>query len=112
MAHLSDHALTLLQRHVEACGGNKAEAGRRIGLSRAAVSQLLAGRYAARSAAKPEAKILDALDRFECPALGRVISRRECDGYAQRSAPTASPAALAHWRTCQSCQHRRPRDVE
>lgn len=112
MARLSDHALTLLRGHVEACGGNKAEAGRRIGLSRAAVSQLLAGRYAARSADRPEAKIRAALDRFECPALGRAISRADCDGYAHRSAPTSSPAAAQHWRICQGCPKRSARNVE
>jgi len=111
-AQLSDHAHQLLADLVAQCGGNKADAARRLGLSRAAVSQLLAGQYQSRSADGPEATILARLDRFHCPALGRPIDRATCDGHAQRPAPTSSPAALAHWRTCRRCPNRRDPDVE
>ncbi len=95
------HWIQLLAQEVES--SNRTIAGERIGISRTAVSLLLANRYPSPSTAKMERRILDALDGISCPAQGKAISTEQCREYRDRPVPTHNPMAMRVWRVCQNC---------
>ncbi|NYZ17030.1 LacI family transcriptional regulator [Azospirillum sp. RWY-5-1] len=96
-------ALALLRE--EAARTSAAEAARRIGYSRPAVSMALAGTYKGGLGRLADA-VLATLGGVACPHLGRTITPRDCADFAGRPMPTASRAAVAHWRACRACPHR------
>jgi len=99
------HWLTLLAEDV-ARSGSRAATARRIGISRAAVSLLLSGRYPG-STDKMAAKVLAALaGRVPCPHDGADIARAACADRAASAMPMSSPAALRAWMACRRCPHR------
>lgn len=93
--------ITLLAAEVEA--SNRTETGKRVGISRSAVSLALANKYPSPSTAGIERRVLAALDGLDCPAQGETISTQQCREYRERPAPTHNPMAMRVWRTCQSC---------
>ncbi|MCY1208171.1 hypothetical protein D9M72_197890 [compost metagenome] len=82
---------------------NRTKAGERIGMSRTAVTLALANRYPSPSTAAVERRVLDALGRIECVAIGEVVTTEQCQSYRERPAPTHNPHAMQHWRACQHC---------
>jgi hypothetical protein len=75
-----------------------------LGVSRTAVSLVLAGKYTARTD-KMAARILDVFSRVRCPYSGGMISPAEC-GQRSGAMPMGSPGALRWWRMCQNCEHK------
>ena len=82
---------------------NRTLAGRRIGMSRSAVSLILSNRYPSPSTAGVERRVMEALGRIECVALCEVITAEQCQTFRERRAPTHNPMAMQHWRACQHC---------
>jgi hypothetical protein len=93
----------LLAAEVEA--SNKTQASRRIGMSRTAVSLILANRYSSPSTAGVERRVMETLGRIECVALEDVVTIDQCQSYREKPAPTHKPQAMQHWRACQHCTH-------
>lgn len=93
----------LLAAEVEA--SNMTRTGERIGMSRSAVSLALANRYPSPNTAGVEQRVIEALDRMTCPALGAEIDSNQCRRYREREAPTHNPMAMRAWRACQNCPH-------
>jgi hypothetical protein len=93
--------ISLLAREVEQ--SNRTKAGERIGMSRTAVTLALANNYPSPSTAAVERRVMDALGRLDCVALGDVITAEQCQTYRERPAPTHNPHAMQHWRACQHC---------
>jgi len=88
---------------LEAAASNKTKAGERIGMSRTAVSLILANRYPSPSTAHVERRVLDALGRLQCIALDEVITTEQCQSQRKKPAPTHNPHAMQRWRACQHC---------
>ena len=98
--------LVLLRNEAEKTSIGKAAL--RVGYSRTAVSQALAGKYPG-DMAKFEAKVLAALElpmAVTCPYLGLNLPTVMCNDMSTRAAPTHNPVAMNWWRACQSCEHR------
>lgn len=87
----------------EVAASNKTKAGERIGMSRTAVSLILANRYASPSTAGVERRVMETLGRIDCVALGEVINTDQCQSYREKPAPTHNPQAMQQWRACQHC---------
>ena len=104
------HWIHLLAKEVES--SSRTAAGDRIGISRTAVSLLLANRYSSPSTARMEKRILAALDGIHCPAQGINISTEQCREYRDRPAPTHNPMAMRVWRVCQNCPNNPGRTAE
>lgn len=82
---------------------SRAQVARDLGVSRTAVSLILAGKYPGQTN-RMAARIMDRYGRVACPYLEREVTPAECARYG-REIPTASPDALRHWRACQGCEH-------
>lgn len=93
--------VTLLAREVEQ--SNRTKAGERIGMSRSAVSLVLANKYPSPTTNNIERRVMDTLGRLECIAVGEVITAEQCQTYRERPAPTHNPPAMQRWRDCQFC---------
>lgn len=89
----------------EVAVSNKTKASQRIGMSRTAVSLILANRYASPSTAGVERRVMETLGRIECVALDDVVNTDQCQSYREKPAPTHNPQAMQHWRVCQHCTH-------
>lgn len=87
----------------EVARSNMTTAGRRIGMSRTAVSLILANRYPSPSTAGVERRVMDVLGRIDCVAIGETVTAVQCQTYRERKAPTHNPHAMQHWRACQHC---------
>lgn len=75
-----------------------------VGISRPAVSLLLAGKYSAgtdRVAAKITAFAHG--DRVWCPHLNIALAASACAGHVTAPMPMSDPAALKHWIACKHC---------
>jgi hypothetical protein len=84
---------------------NRTRAGERIGMSRSAVSLVLANRYPSPSTKAVERRVVEALGNLDCPALASTISVVECQSYRELKAPTHNPQAMQKWKACQHCTH-------
>lgn len=96
---------------------NKSRVALRLGVSAAAVGQVLngSGNYGngKASPAKLAERVLHKFGSYECPHLTemfaepRVITADECRTHAHReTVPIGSPGAMAHWRACHTCPHK------
>lgn len=103
---MSPETVELLRTAVRQAG-SMAGAARDLGVSRSAVSLLLAGRYPAKDTSAMETRIRG-LAGVDCPHLGRRVSYEHCCSTALGPCPTHTPEALAAWRACQGCPHRPP----
>lgn len=77
----------------------------RVGLSRATISLVLAGKYPAKSLINVERKVRAALDCWRCPYLDRIIGAQDCRAYHDRPTPRSSSREIKHWQACQQCAH-------
>lgn len=83
-----------------------AAAGRRIGMARASVSLVLAGKYPAQTD-KVEATVRATLiGQVTCPAMGEPIAIDRCREISSRPFSAASGRAARQYNICQSCPHR------
>ena len=83
-----------------------AEAARRIGMARASVSLVLAGKYPAQTG-KVEALVRAKLiGLVACPAMGESIAIDRCRDISSRPFSAASGRAARQYRACQACPHR------
>jgi hypothetical protein len=87
----------------EVAATSRAKAAKRIGMSRTAVSLVLANKYASPSTAGVERRVMDVLGRIECAAIRETLTVEQCQGFHKRSAPTHNPMAMQHWQACQHC---------
>lgn len=75
-----------------------------IGISRTALSLVLAGKYKASAG-----RVLDRFERWssgvDCPYLNERISAAACRDYAHLPRP-ANPLGLQHYRACRQCPRR------
>lgn len=74
-----------------------------VGYSRPALSRRLNGSYGDASAL--DLAIQTALDRRDCPHLGKPITVKDCDAHRARPMPRSHAEALRHWSACRSCRH-------
>lgn len=81
-----------------------AAVGRELGISRTAVSLLLAGKYKGNSG-RMAALILERFSNVECPVQGRKVARSFCVKQRAEALPTANPFALRAWLACQKCSY-------
>ncbi|KTT63591.1 hypothetical protein NS383_18860 [Pseudomonas oryzihabitans] len=93
--------IRLLALEVQASDRTRAAA--RIGMSRTAVSLVLANKYSSPSTAGVERRVLDVLGRIDCIAVGETLTVEQCQSYRERPAPTHNPMQMQHWRACQHC---------
>lgn len=87
----------------EVAASNMTKASQRIGMSRTAVSLVLANRYASPSTAGVERRVMETLGRIVCVALEAEINTDQCQTYREKPAPTHNPQAMQQWRACQHC---------
>ena len=87
----------------EVAASSKTKASQRIGMSRTAVSLVLANRYASPSTAGVERRVMETLGRIQCVALDESITTEQCQHYREKPAPTHNPQAMQQWRACQHC---------
>lgn len=97
---MTAHWLDLLRDAVAA--SSITAVAERLGLSRTAVSLVLAGKYGAKTD-RIEAKVLAALGQVHCPAQGADIPPDQCRTFREARAPMHNPIAMQHWRICQHC---------
>ena len=83
---------------------SKAEAGKKIGYSRTAVSLALAGKYRGGTEKLAAAVLKNLVGRVACPFYGTDISADKCDEHSRRPMSTSSPHDLKLWRACQGCK--------
>lgn len=82
---------------------DRTKAAERIGMSRTAVSLILANKYTSPSTAGVERRVMSVLGRIDCVAVGELLTIEQCQGYREKPAPTHNPQAMQHWRACQHC---------
>lgn len=101
---MTPQALELLKAEVARVGSIQA-AAKAIGVSRTALSLVLAGKYPA-DTGRLEAKVRAIAERVPCPHLGDLVRRDHCRDLALGPCPTHTPEAAAAWRACINCPHR------
>ncbi len=87
----------------EVARSNMTETGKRIGMSRSAVSLVLANRYPSPSTAGVERRVMDALGRLDCVAIDAEVTAEQCQSYREKPAPTHNPNTMQQWKACQHC---------
>ena len=87
----------------EVAASNKTKASQRIGMSRTAVSLILANRYSSPSTSGVERRVMETLGRIECVAVDETVTTDQCQSYREKPAPTHNPQAMQRWRACQHC---------
>lgn len=97
-------AMKLLQQKVDELG--QAEVARRLAVSAAAISQLLAGKYQA----APDNILKRVIEIFgglsvECPVLGTIPLSR-CAQERKKPFAAVNHQAVALWKACQTCERR------
>lgn len=94
----------LLWQEVKAT--SRAEAARKLGISRTSVSLLLANKYPGGTAnmARRINTILAPAMKHVCPHTGEEITIMDCAKNSARM-PTSGPAALRLWKVCKACAH-------
>jgi hypothetical protein len=107
----------MLSNRVQQPGAVRAQVARQLGISAAALSQVLngSGCYGDGTAKTDRIadKVVHTFGRYSCPHLtaesggdDQVITAEQCRSYAHREAPTSSPREMQHWQACRQCKHR------
>lgn len=107
----------LLSERAGRPGAVRAHIARQLGISPAALSQVLNGSGAYGSGAASTARIAERVVRtfggYACPHLSaeaggepRQVTVEQCRAFAHRPAPTASPRDMQHWQACRQCPRR------
>lgn len=106
------HYPVSLDNWVDACHEEKQKAGipyseiaRRIQYKRPSLSLALSGNYTGSTKTIGQAYV-DYRKQVLCPYTQTTVSRQYCCDHVLGAAPTHNPAALRHWRACQSCSHK------
>jgi len=103
--------LEVLRVEASKPGRSKQAIAEELGVSRPAISLLVAGKYTARLdkvGAKLAPKILSLYaERVWCPHLRSSISGADCTDHRSAPMTMSDPAKLKHWAACKSC----PRNV-
>ena len=89
----------------EVARSNRTETGKRIGMSRSAVTLVLANRYPSPSTARVEKRVMDALGHLDCLAVGETVTVQQCQDFRKKPAPTHNPTAMQAWKACLHCPH-------
>lgn len=100
------HWLQLLAKAAKAT--SIGEAAAKVGYSRTAVSQALAGKYPG-DLSKMEKKVIQALElpmAVDCPQLKLALPTSMCNQFSAVPAPIHNPVAIQTWRACQTCPNR------
>ena len=97
-------AMQMLRDKVKEHG--QAEVARRLGISAAAVSQILSGKYQA----APDAILGRVIEVFggisiDCPVLGE-IPLSQCADERKKPFAATSHQRVALWKACQKCERR------
>ncbi|HXE96789.1 MAG TPA: helix-turn-helix transcriptional regulator [Dongiaceae bacterium] len=97
-------AMKLLTQKVGELG--QAEVARRLGISAAAVSQIMSGKYQA----APDAILNRVIEVFgglvvDCPVLGE-IPLNQCASERKKPFAATSHQRVALWKACQKCERR------
>jgi hypothetical protein len=93
----------LLQAAVQAPSSITAVAAK-LGYGRPAISQVINGIYAGKPD-KIAAKVMELMDRWECPYLNTEIVAEDCRSVHTGPTPSHDPARLAQRRVCRTCKH-------
>ena len=115
-AYMNEPWFALLQARLEQTGAIRARVAKQLGISPAALSQVLnaSGLYGTGVASTSGIanRVIHTFGRYSCPHLTdeaggevRVITADQCRAYAHRTAPTA-PREMKHWQACNQCVHR------
>ncbi|QLP96182.1 MAG: hypothetical protein HZY79_00545 [Rhodoblastus sp.] len=87
---LDEEALELMRRRLDYHDGSRAALAREIGVSRAAVSQALDGKYPS-GTGKLRARVIEALaEMVKCPHLGAALAPGVCKAARERKLSTVS----------------------
>lgn len=84
---------------------SQAKVAKRLGVSDAAISSALRGKYIGnveRLAERIRGELLDA--KVACPVLGEITSRI-CQDEREKPFHAANPLRVSLWRECQRCPH-------
>lgn len=98
--------LELLAKEAQATSIGKA--AEKVGRSRTAVSQALAGKYPG-DLVHFEKTVLAALElpmAIACPYFKVNLPTKMCHDFSSKAAPTHNPVSMQHWRACQQCEFR------
>ncbi|WP_314971749.1 hypothetical protein [Comamonas testosteroni] len=117
LAYQSEPWFAMLSNRVQQPGAVRAQVARQLGISAAALSQVLngSGCYGDGTAKTDRIadKVVHTFGRYSCPHLtaesggdDQVITAEQCRAYAHREAPTSSPREMQHWQACRQCKHR------
>ncbi|MDH1333243.1 hypothetical protein N5D77_05955 [Comamonas thiooxydans] len=117
LAYQSEPWFAMLSNRVQQPGAVRAQVARQLGISAAALSQVLngSGCYGDGTAKTDRIadKVVHTFGRYSCPHLtaesggdDQVITAEQCRSYAHREAPTSSPREMQHWQACRQCKHR------
>ncbi|SDD57070.1 hypothetical protein SAMN05192589_107138 [Paracidovorax valerianellae] len=98
-------------------GAKRTDVARQLGISGAALSQVLngSGKYGEgkASTAHIASRVEHTFGRYTCPHLTeeaggepQAVSAEQCRAFAHRSPPTGSPRAMQHWQACRQCPHK------
>lgn len=98
-------------------GTPRSHVARQLGISPAALSQVLngSGKYGTgeASTAHIAERVAHTFGRYCCPHLTaeaggeeQVVSAEQCRAFAHRPAPTGSPRDMQHWQACRQCPHK------
>lgn len=101
----SDNWVDACHEEKQKAGISYAEIARRIKYARPSLSLALSGNYTGDTKTISEAYVTYR-KQVVCPYIAETVSRQYCRNHALADAPTHNPAALRHWRACQSCEHR------
>lgn len=104
---LDEEALELMRRRLDYHDGSRAALAREIGVSRAAVSQALDGKYPS-GTGKLRARVIEALaEMVKCPHLGAALAPGVCKAARERKLSTVSGSRsdVKHWQACQNCRN-------
>lgn len=108
--------LDVLRAQAAKPGVTKQAIADELGVSRTAVSLLIAGKYTARTD-KVEKKIANRVmalfaHRVWCPHLHTSITPDQCRAFCGAPMTMSDPAALRHWVACKKCPENPVREKE
>ena len=117
LAYQSAPWFLILRERVQRRDVVRAHVAKQLGISAAALSQVLngSGCYGNGTASTDRIaeKVIHTFGRYSCPHLtaeasgaDQVITAEQCRAYAHRAAPTSSPREMQHWQACRQCKHR------
>lgn len=116
-SYMQEPWFALLQERAQRQDAVRAQMARQLGISAAALSQVLnaSGCYGNGKAKTDRIadKVVHTFGRYSCPHLtaesagdDQVITAEQCRAFAHREAPTSSPRDMQHWQACRQCKHR------